>query len=234
MIEFGPILQFIRQNRQKALAATNYYMLQVYWQIGGYIHHKLAAGSWGEKVVDKLASWLKDQEPGIKGFERTRLYRMRSFYATGYCIDPVELSEKIAFPLLYDNQSDIIVSIASIQFEKNSFKIVATLSPQIITLPPFLSLISWSHHIELLVKTKLPEEQLFYLILASKERYTVRELRRQIDSCLFERHMLSNKNIKPINHPEAAKIQQFFRDTYITEFLDLPEPHSEKELQKPY
>jgi hypothetical protein len=72
--------QIIRQGRAKALQTAYTEQLKVYWNIGAYVHQKLDAASWGVKVVDTLANWLKENEPGLKGFDRRTLYRMQDFY----------------------------------------------------------------------------------------------------------------------------------------------------------
>jgi predicted nuclease of restriction endonuclease-like (RecB) superfamily len=52
--------------------------------------------------------------------------------------------------------------------------------------------ISWSHNRLIFSKSKTIEEKKFYLLLAKKERLSVRELERQINSGVFERTMLAN------------------------------------------
>lgn len=69
--------------------------------------------------------------------------------------------------------------------------------------------------------------------MAIRERYTVRELKRQIKSALFERQMLAKRELKlPAGHPQQALLSDIFRDHYIFEFLDLKDPYSEYDLQK--
>lgn len=95
-----------------------------------------------------------------------------------------------------------------------------------------LTQIAWSSHLHIISKTKTIEEKEFYLRLAIKERYSVRELERQIDSGLFERMILSKKKVSPLVtqiHPKAPEV---FKDTYILDFLNLPETHSETDLSK--
>ena len=53
--------------------------------------------------------------------------------------------------------------------------------------------LSWSNNILILDKTKTIEEKEFYLKMSLKERWSFRELRRQIDSAYFERFLLSQK-----------------------------------------
>ncbi|MFH0799804.1 MAG: DUF1016 N-terminal domain-containing protein, partial [Pseudomonadota bacterium] len=56
-----------------------------------------------------------------------------------------------------------------------------------------LTQISWTNHLLILSKTKSIEERKFYLMLSVKEKYSSRELERQIDSGYYERAMLSRK-----------------------------------------
>ena len=79
-------------------------------------------------------------------------------------------------------------------------------------------------------KTKSFEEGEFYIRLCIKERYSSRELERQIDSCYFERAMISEKKISQLrqNRPELAEV---FKDTYLFDFLNLPPNYSEKDLR---
>ncbi len=96
--------------------------------------------------------------------------------------------------------------------------------------------LSWSHHRNILSKTKTIEEKEFYMLLAVKEKYSVRELERVIDSGYYERYMLSDKkaffNSAIAIHPKHTEIHQQFLDTYSLEFLQLPKTHSEKDLQQ--
>lgn len=99
---------------------------------------------------------------------------------------------------------------------------------QIVT--PLVTQISWTNHLEILNATKTDEEREFYIQLCIKERYSKRELQRQLDSGYFERYMLSQKKLLPDIIPNKVKTQ--FLDTYVLEFLDLPDSFSEKDLQK--
>ena len=60
---------------------------------------------------------------------------------------------------------------------------------------PLVTQISWSNHLIILSKTKSSEEKEFYIDLCIKERYSKRELERQISSAYFERYMLSTHKI---------------------------------------
>lgn len=95
-----------------------------------------------------------------------------------------------------------------------------------------LTQINWSCHLHILSKTKTAEEKEFYLRLAAKERYSVRELERQIDSACYERTMISSKKMPPLVKAAGKDIAEVFKDTYILDFLDLPESYNEKDLRR--
>ena len=62
-----------------------------------------------------------------------------------------------------------------------------------------------------------------------KERYTKRQLERQMDSGYYERYMLSKDKILP--EKVQAELNPFL-DSYVIEFLDLPTGFLEKDLCK--
>jgi predicted nuclease of restriction endonuclease-like (RecB) superfamily len=99
-------------------------------------------------------------------------------------------------------------------------------------LSPLVRELPWSHNLLILGKTKSDEEKEFYLRLAIKERWSKRELERQIDGALFERSVVSPPKLSPVVreiHPDAENI---FKDVYLVNFLDIPESHTESDLQK--
>ena len=94
-----------------------------------------------------------------------------------------------------------------------------------------LTELSWTNNLLILGKCKRREEREFYLRLAHGQRWSSRELERQINGALFERVVLSPVKLSaPLTelHPDAGAV---FRDTYLLEFLDLPLKHSEGDLQ---
>lgn len=95
-----------------------------------------------------------------------------------------------------------------------------------------LTQISWSAHLDILSKTKSLEEKEFYIQLAIKEKLSVRELRRHLNTAYFERVVLADKKLPPAFNQLPQEISGQFKDTYVFEFLNLPKIHSEKDLKK--
>ena len=80
--DFGEIVQLIEAARQKSYQAVNTLLIELYWQVGAYISHKVATAEWGDGVVKELANYLALAQPNLKGFTRSNLFRMRQFYET--------------------------------------------------------------------------------------------------------------------------------------------------------
>lgn len=99
--------------------------------------------------------------------------------------------------------------------------------------------LSWTHYCELLLISD-EQKRSFYEKECLNARWSVRELKRQIDSSLFERLLLSNGDANKekvlslaMNGNEIAKPEDIIRDPYVFEFLGLPEdkPFFESDLE---
>ena len=93
-----------------------------------------------------------------------------------------------------------------------------------------LTQISWTNHLLIMSKSKSKEERDFYIALTAKEHYSSRELERQLDSAYYERYMLSSGKQPPELVPQT--VRNTILDTYVLEFLDLPEQYSERNFRK--
>ena len=99
--------------------------------------------------------------------------------------------------------------------------------------------LSWSHYCELLSISD-PDKRSFYEKEAINANWSVRELKRQIDSSLFERLLLSREDANKeqvlslaLKGNEIAEPSDIIRDPYVFEFLGLPEdkPMMESDLE---
>lgn len=100
--------------------------------------------------------------------------------------------------------------------------------------------LGWSYYCELLTITD-SDKRSFYEKEAINANWSVRELKRQIDSSLFERLILSrgesNKEqvlALAMKGNDVAKPSDIIKDPYVFEFLGLPEdkPVMEKDLER--
>jgi predicted nuclease of restriction endonuclease-like (RecB) superfamily len=185
--DFYEVINRIETAKSRAFSKVNEELIMLYWDIGHMISYKLQNSEWGNKVVDELAVFIKNNYPEFKGFTRSNLYRMKQFYET-----------------YKDNE---IVS-------------------------PLVGQLSWTNNLMILSKAKTVEEREFYIRLCIKERYSKRDLERQIESSVYERTMLGQKTTDIINKIVPQNMEGQFKDTYMLEFLDLPVNFDEADLHK--
>ncbi len=98
-------------------------------------------------------------------------------------------------------------------------------------LPSLWTELSWSHHRRIMA-LKVPEEREFYILLCVKQKYSVRELEKLINSSTFERTMIANKNLPDQIKRLPQNTENIFKDAYVFDFLNLPKKYKEKDLQK--
>ena len=99
-------------------------------------------------------------------------------------------------------------------------------------LSPLVTQLSWTNNLLILSKTKTVEEKEFYIKKCIKERYSKRELERQINSAYYERTILSNTQSSITAEELYPRIKEVFLDNYVVEFLNLKDDFSEFDLQK--
>ncbi|MBU6428570.1 MAG: DUF1016 family protein [Cyanobacteria bacterium REEB65] len=185
--DFAEVVAMIQAARGRALTAANTELVKLYWRIGEHISRKLEAAAWGEGVVDALARYIADRHPGLRGFTRRNLFRMRQFY------EVYRGEEKVS---------------------------------------ALLTQLPWTHHLSILSRSKRPEEREFYVRLAIQERWSSRELDRQLQGALFERSILSPPKVSAALSQMGPEAELSFRDAYLVEFLELPDAHQEADLHK--
>ncbi|MDL2224054.1 PDDEXK nuclease domain-containing protein [Bacteroidales bacterium OttesenSCG-928-M06] len=216
--QFEELKSIIISHRNRAYQAINTEIITTNWEVGKYVSHRIISEQWGSGVVDQFAKYLKNNLPELKGFDRSAIYRMVKFYET------------------YSSAKFVAAlppQIKSTDIQINT--IVAAVPPQLRDerqIISFLSLINWTSHLEIITGCKTEEEKVFYILLAYKEKLKYRELRRQIESSVYERSLLGEKKQSLKLKETYPTAKQLFKDRYMVDFLNLPENHSEKTLQQ--
>jgi predicted nuclease of restriction endonuclease-like (RecB) superfamily len=70
----------IQQAQVRAALSVSRELLQLYWQIGRDLDVASQQRAWGSKVVERVAQDLQESFPGVAGFSKRNLERMRGFY----------------------------------------------------------------------------------------------------------------------------------------------------------
>lgn len=92
--------------------------------------------------------------------------------------------------------------------------------------------ITWTNNVIIFSSCKTEEEREFYLRMCQKERYSKRELERQIDSSLYERFTTNQIKLSPVVREIAPKAESVFRDHYVMEFVGEQNGKPENTLRK--
>ncbi len=232
--DFNQIAELIEQSRNRAFQKVNEELILLYFRVGKIVSTKVSEGKWGENTVNQPAEFLSARIMGVGGFNRRGLYRMKQFYETYN-------SESECFTLWFGIQTkptEIMSPVATLlEVPKiDASQIVPPVATQIQTadivydkfFSGLISQTSRTNHLEILSGSRTAEEKLFYMFFAVREKWSKLELRRQINSAMYERTMLAkNTTTKALTQIP----NHLFKDPYVFEFLDLPENHSEKELE---
>ena len=111
------IKQRIQQAQVKALTAINTELLKLYWDIGKIISQKTEENQWGAQTVEKLAEDLKNIFPGMSGFSRSNVFKMKSFYTTYEIVSRTvrQLEDMPIFSIPWGHNVVLITKVKSIE-----------------------------------------------------------------------------------------------------------------------
>lgn len=162
---FEEVVALVEAARGRAYEAVNSELVSLYWQLGEYISRKIASAEWGDGVVEELATVLARRYPGLRGFTRPNLFRMRQLY----------------------------------EAYRSNRKVSALLRQW-----------PWTHHLIILGQAKPPATREFYILAAIRERWSTRELERQIRSGAVLRSDPSTKKVsdglvRSMGYPRRAQ-----------------------------
>jgi predicted nuclease of restriction endonuclease-like (RecB) superfamily len=215
-------LQTIKQLKSAILASryrvavlANKEMLSLYFAVGKLISEKAHQEKWGAKVLEILSNDLQNELPGLRGFSASNIKKMRVFYET--------------WANCFTISSSVTNQLNNIQNSDNQLiTIGSTVTNQ---LANEFQKIGFSHHFEILSKTKTIEERIFYIQKTASEFWSVTTLRYHLKSNLFQQQgTLPNNFTKAITQDDLrAKALVAFKDEYLLDFINIEDPEEENE-----
>jgi predicted nuclease of restriction endonuclease-like (RecB) superfamily len=87
--DFDEVLRLIETAKGRAYQAINTELVGLYWQVGEHISHKISTAEWGDGFIDELAAAIARRHPGMRGFTRRNLFRMRQFFEAYRAVERV-------------------------------------------------------------------------------------------------------------------------------------------------
>lgn len=162
----------ILENQLEAAKAVNRQMLALYYGIGKYVSENTRSNAWGKNAIETISLQLQRELPGLRGFSASNIKNMRQFYEQWN--DFVNRQ-----PLAGDLQS---IDSQKIQLYSELLMVNRQPLADDFDWHDFFS-ISFSHHMEILSKTKSIEERLFYVhqtAIMHWDKYALRDQLKQL------------------------------------------------------
>lgn len=204
----------ILQNQLEAAKAVNQQMLALYYGVGKYVSDNTRKGVWGTRAIETISEQLRREMPGLRGFGMSNIKNMRQFYESWSLLIN---RQPLAGDLQPSDDKDVLPSNALLQVNRQPMA-------GDLDWHDFFS-ISFTHHCEILSKTKTLEERVFYIHQAATLHWDKYTLRDNLKADLFhhQSQMPSNfaKTMPTTRH--ALKAISMFKDDYLLDFINVEE-----------
>ena len=212
------IKQAILQSQYRAAKLVTGEQLSLYFGIGGYVSANSREGTWGTGAIDRISEQLRRELPGLRGFSASSIKDMRAFYEF-WCQyinrQPLAVDLQIT-------ENNTVIDIDSFALQNWSPLAVE------INREEFLS-VSFSHHIEILHKTKDIHEVLFYIHQTVIHKWDKYDLRDRLKSGLYKLQQSATNNfIQTMPVVNARKAIGMFKDEYLLDFINVEEMEVDK------
>lgn len=187
--------------------------LSLNFGIGAYVSNRSRQEKWGMSIIDSISEQLRRELPGLRGFSARNIRNMRTFYE--YWKQFLIWQPSAAKLQLSINQDTIDIECFSLQ----------KWSPVAIEInrEEFLG-ISFSHHLEILQKTKDIQEVLFYIHQTVLHKWDKYDLRNRLKEGLYQKQGAAANNFlqtMPVN--DARKAVGMFKDEYLLDYINVEE-----------
>ena len=219
------ISELLESARRSAARAVNRLMTASYWEIGRRLVESEQGGQaraeYGEALIARLSEDLTTRHG--RGFSARNLRLMRAFYL-GWEIwqTPSAIFEaraKGGQPTLSSGEAITPIPAPGLAELTEAFRL------------------PWSHYVRL-AAIEDPQAREFYEAEALRGGWSIRQLKRQIDSQFYQRTLLSKNKAGmlakgQLPRPEdAISPRDEIKDPFVLEFLDLKDEYSELELEE--
>ena len=192
--------------------------LSLNFGIGAYVSHRSRQEKWGTSIIESISEQLRRELPGLRGFSARSIRNMRTFYE--YWTQYLIWQPSAAKLQLSINQDTIDIDCFSLQ---KWSPVAAEINRE-----EFLG-ISFSHHLEILQKTKDIQEVLFYIHQTVLHKWDKYDLRNRLKEGLYQKQGAAANNFlqtMPVN--DARKAVGMFKDEYLLDYINIDEMEVDK------
>lgn len=192
--------------------------LSLNFGIGAYVSNRSRQEKWGTSIIESISEQLRRELPGLRGFSARSIRNMRTFYE--YWTQYLIWQPSAAKLQLSINQDTIDIDCFSLQ---KWSPVAAEINRE-----EFLG-ISFSHHLEILQKTKDIQEVLFYIHQTVLHKWDKYDLRNRLKEGLYQKQGAAANNFlqtMPVN--DARKAVGMFKDEYLLDYINIDEMEVDK------
>lgn len=203
----------ILQSQYRAAKLITGEQLSLYFGIGCYVSARSRQEKWGTGVINRISEQLSRELPGLRGFSASSIKNMRLFYEFW-------ASFLIRQPLAGELQkagNEPHIEIDNLSLQKWQ-PVLAKINRE-----EFLS-VSFSHHIEILSKTRNVEEVLFYIHQTVLYKWDKYALRNRLKADIYRTQGAAVNNfMQTLPTNQAIKAVGMFKDEYLLDFINVEE-----------
>jgi len=215
------IKEAILKCQYAAAKQVNAVQLALYYGVGKYVSQNSRQGTWGTGAISTIAEQLHKELPGLRGFSKSSIKNMRTFYEEW---EELDSNSPTAVGELQSTGNEAVTNSATAVAELN-------IAPSAIQLPSFGALhesgfldIPFTHHSIILSKVKDKEQRLFYIRLCAAQHLSKTALQNAIAKDEYKNKPLPNNFSTTMPTPTMARrAVEMFKDEYLLDFINVEE-----------
>jgi predicted nuclease of restriction endonuclease-like (RecB) superfamily len=203
----------ILRSQSRAIRMISGEELSLYYGIGLYVSDNSRHNVWGTAAIKNISQRLQKELPGLRGFSAENIKKMRTFaefwrpYLENRSSVTTDLNSKEVSPITIDSFSLQKWSSLTTEIHRDDFLGI-----------------SFTHHVDILHKTKNIHEVLYYIRQTVLHKWKTRELREALKNDIYKHgeHPLPNNFIETISSPrQALKTISMFKDEYLLDYINV-------------
>lgn len=210
----------ILQSQSRAVKMVSGIQLSLYFGVGLYVSANSRQGTWGTGAIKVISDMLRRELPGLRGFSEESIKKMRTF---------------AEFWSQFINRSPAATEMSveelhrEIECDRFSLAKWSPLATEI-NRDEFLG-ISFSHHMEILHKTKNIEEVLYCIheaVMHQWDKYTLRDILKV--GIPKPENVASNNFLQTMpSARQAMKAIRMFKDEYLLDYINVEDIDAQEE-----
>ena len=212
----------ILQSQYRAAKVVNREQLSLYFGIGRYVSEHSRKGVWGTGAIERISEQLQKELPGLRGFSGTSIKKMRQFYEEwGFIIRPPTAGDLSKF----DQKCNFSASLTDLEGVDYTLLLAQNRQPMAAEMMNEFLSVGFTHHIEIITKSKDRQERLFYIHQAYINHWDKYKLRDMLKSDLFHHqgYLPNNFSTTMQNTKNALQAIGMFKDEYLLDFINVEE-----------